>query len=745
MQAEEQGKVIQQELVNADSQFNRFLSSFKQSRDVENIDDIIEAFELAKEAHGEKYRYSGEPYIIHPVQVAGIVSNEIGLGVSSVIAALLHEVVTSSNVSYVEIEKKFGKDIATMVEGLTKISSLDTRSKSFQAETFRKLLLSMAEDVRVILIKLADRLHNLRNIHSIEPQKQIKIAMETSYLYAPLAHRLGLYNLKSELEDLAMKYIEKDTYQFITRKLKESKVEREKLINEFIAPIKRRLREEGFGFQIKSRTKSVASIWNKMKKQNLDFEDIYDIFAIRIILDAEPAKEKEYCWRVYSIVTDSYNPNPQRLRDWISIPKSNGYESLHTTVVGPHGKWVEVQIRTQRMDEIAEKGYAAHWRYKGVKREGDNEIENWLNTIRDIIESTDASSDDFIDNVKLNLYNDEVFVFTPNGDLKKFPQGSSVLDFAYDIHSELGNTCVGAKINNKNVTLKQSLENGDKVEIYTSKNQKTKEEWQNYVVTSKAKSKIKASLREEVFKEAELGKELLKRRLKNWKIPYSDELVNKLLKEYRFKSAVDFYYQLANEKIDIIDIKERLLNGKNEKEIHEDENAPGHPDDNLQQEIDYDELGYLKDDYLIIDEKIKNVDYRLAKCCNPVFGDEVFGFVTIGEGIKIHRLHCPNAQMLFTKYPYRIVRARWTKTSGNNAFQTSLRITGMDEAGLLGQITDIISKDLKVTIRSINMNSYSELFDGTFKILIKDTKHLEGLIQRIQKIKGISKVTRLTN
>ncbi len=699
---------------------------------------ISEVFDFAYQAHVEMKKRTGAPFILHPLEVARIVNREIGLGQNSISAALLHDVVTYTGIPVLEIEKKFGPIIASIVEGLTKLSGLDARSKSMQAENFRKLLLTLATDVRVILVKIADRLQNMRTMEKFEPRRQLKTAMETTYLYAPLAHRMGLYTIKTELEDLALKYIDPEVYRMIDKKLEESKTEREKYIARFVQPIQNKLEKSRFKFEIKSRTKSISSIWNKISKKHVDFEEIYDIFAIRIILDTPFKKEKEACWRVYSMVTDIYQPNPGRLRDWLSIPKSNGYESLHTTVLGPGKRWVEVQIRTQRMHELAEKGLAAHWRYKGVKSGGDRELDKWLSHIREMLEAPETNALDFLDNVKLNLYNEEVYVFTPKGDLKKLPLDSTVLDFAYEVHSELGNSCVGGKVNGKNVTLKETLHNGDEVEIFSSKNQRPKEDWLSFIVTSKARSKIKASLKEEMFKEAEIGKELIKRRFKNWKIPYNDEVMRDLVHHYKCSSTTDFYFRVAQQKIEPAEVKEFLSRPSPAGELKE---TPV-----IEEEVKEDRLSDVlkqSDDVLVIENSISNVDYKLAGCCNPVFGDKIFGFVTVGEGIKIHRYNCPNAGQLLSRYAYRVVRAKWTRTGDTSAFQASIQITAIDEPGLLGLVTDVISKDQYASLRSVSVDSNDGMFEGILKILVKDKKHLEGLTKRIMKTKGVIKVVRL--
>ncbi|MCB2196200.1 MAG: RelA/SpoT family protein [Bacteroidetes bacterium] len=728
-----EGRITDRERKKIIEKYRELLQLSEDFTKKKELELIRKAFDVALDASEVKRSPSGEPEIIDTLEVAIVVVTQIGLGTRSVVASLLYHAVIDKKITIIEVEKEFDKTIATMVDGLVKIEELNTKTSASQAENFRQMLLTLAEDVRVILIKLAILLNHMRGLNYYPEEYQIKTSLETFSLYAPLAHRLGLYNIKSELENLSMKYTEKDKYKEIIKKLEATTAKRERFIKKFTAPIIKVLNEEGFDYEIKGRPKSVYSIWQKMKKQNVGFEEVYDIFAIRIILNSKPSKEKADCWRVYSMVTDFYQPNPKRLRDWISIPKSNGYESLHTTVVGPENKWVEVQIRTQRMDEVAEKGYAAHWRYKGVKAEKG--IDTWMQKVRDVIESNGVANGETIDDLKLNLYNKEVFVFTPTGDLKKLPAGATVLDFAYDIHSDVGNQCVGAMINHKNVTIKQPLQNGDQVSIVTSKTQKPKTDWLNFVVTSKAKTKIKSTLREEKFKEAEEGKELLKRRLKNWKIKFEDALIDKIVKHFKLKAPVDLYYAIATEKIDVATIKD-LLTETNKDEVVNQENI-------VEQEIEEKPKEDYKSDYLIIDDNIENVDYKLAKCCNPIFGDSIFGFVTVSEGIKIHRTNCPNARQLVDRYNYRIIKAQWTKSAANQSFQAIIKVVGVDEIGMLNKITDVISKDLKVRMRSITMDSNEGMFEGKLKLLIDSVKHLEMLMSILRKEKGILKVTRV--
>ena len=729
-----EGKITDRErkkIINKYRELLRLSEDFTKKKEVELI---RKAFDVALNASEEKRLPSEDPEILDTLEVAIIIVSQIGLGTRSVVSSLLYHSVLDGKITLEEVEKEFDKTIRTIVDGLVKISDINTKTSANQAENFRQMLLTLAEDVRVILIKLAVLLNQMRSLNNMPEDYQIKTSLETFSLYAPLAHRLGLYNIKSELENLSMKYTEKEKYKEIIKKLKNTTAKRERFIKKFVSPIEKVLKDEGYDYEIKGRPKSVYSIWQKMKKQNVEFEEVYDIFAIRIILNSKPSKEKADCWRVYSVVTDFYQPNPKRLRDWISIPKSNGYESLHTTVVGPESKWVEVQIRTKRMDEIAEKGYAAHWRYKGVKAEKG--IDQWMQKVRDVIDTNGSENGETIDDLKLNLYNKEVFVFTPNGDLKKLPAGATVLDFAYDIHTDVGNQCVGAMINHKNVTIKQQLQNGDQVSIVTSKTQKPKSDWLNFVITSKAKTKIKSTLREERYKEAESGKELLKRRLKNWKIKFEDALIDKIVKHYKLKAPVDLYYAIATEKIDISAIKDLLTESKKEE-------LPITEIEEKVEEQETDRKSSYQSDFLIIDNKIENVDYKLAKCCNPIFGDSIFGFVTVSEGIKIHRTNCPNARQMVERYNYRIIKAQWTKSAAKQSFQATIKVSGVDEIGLLNKITDIISKDLRVRMRSISMDSNEGMFDGKLKLFVDSAKHLDMLMSKLKREKGILKVTRV--
>lgn len=693
------------------------------------------AFDMALDAHKDMRRKSGEPYIYHPLEVARITVEEIGLGTTSVICALLHDVVEDTEITLEEIEQEFGNVVARIIDGLTKISGLYNKSTntSDQAENFRKMLLTLADDVRVILIKLADRLHNMRTLDSMPKEKQLKIASETSFLFAPLAHRLGLYAVKSELEDLALKYTEPEVYKDIARKLQETKAKRDRFIRDFIVPIRREMESTGMSFEIKGRPKSIFSIWNKMRKQGVEFEEVYDLFAIRIIIDSEPEREKADSWRAYSVVTDLYQPNPKRLRDWISTPKANGYESLHTTVMGAGGRWVEVQIRTRRMDEIAEKGLAAHWKYKETG--SDNAFDDWLRRIREVLENPEPNALEFIDNFKLQLYAKDVFAFTPKGDLIKLPGGATALDFAFEIHTDIGMKCIGAKVNHKIVPLSYELQNGDQVEILTSSIQKPKADWLNFVTTAKAKSKIKQAIKDYRREMAEQGKDIFERKMKQWKTPITEELMAKVVKQFNVQSATDLHYLIATERLDLAQLKAFILN-------------PNKGENRTAPRIDEKNFGSLvrsnssaADDLLIIDDKISKIDYTLANCCNPIPGDEIFGFVTINEGIKIHRVNCPNAVHLLSKYSYRVVKAKWTAASAVS-FLAGIRITGLDDIGIISGISQVISNDLKVNMRSISVVSNDGMFEGNIMVFVNDTKHLETLMRKLLQVKGVLKVSR---
>ncbi|MFW5756717.1 MAG: RelA/SpoT family protein [Tangfeifania sp.] len=701
------------------------------------IQRLDEAFRFAQSVITDRRFKTGEYILNHSLDVATIIAEEIGLGPDSVITGMLHNVMYAGlekEISEEEILSHFGTVVYSILGGMAKINALGTDTVDLHAENYRKLLLALAGDVRVILIKTADRLQVMRNLQIYDDETRRRIANETSHLYAPLAHRLGLYAINSELQDLYLKYRRPEGYNYVVNRLKETETERANFVAEFVKPVEETLEERGFSFSMKARTKSIYSIWNKMQKKRVSFDEVMDLFAIRIILDSKPQNEKADCWTVYSIVTDQYQANPERLRDWITIPKSNGYESLHATVLGPHGKWVEVQIRTKRMDEVAEKGLAAHWRYKGG-REG-SELDRWLAGIREILENPSLNVVDFIDHFRTNIYSDETFVFTPKGDLRRLPTGATLLDFAYEIHSHLGDTCVGGNVNGKKVTLKYKLKNGDQVSIDTSANQKPKMDWLDFLVTTKAKSRVKASLNEEKRKQAAHGREILLRKFKNWKLDLNDEAIRKILKKYEFKLALDFYCELAEGRIDPLDIKSLFT----EKE--EDESARRKIEDLLPkkeiQELTFDG----GEDYLVIDNNLKNINYNLARCCNPVFGDSVFGFVTINDGIKIHRNSCPNAPQMKERFPYRIIKAKWKDTASPGAFITTLYISGTDEKGIVSEISHIIAKDTGAQLRSINIGSDRGKFEGVLKISVYNIDHLEFLIHKMKNVKGVISVTR---
>jgi GTP pyrophosphokinase len=702
------------------------------------------AFEMAADAHKEMRRKSGEPYILHPLAVSQICVDEIGLGVRSAICALLHDTVEDTELTLEDIDRAFGPEIAHIVDGLTKISIVvDSSTSTAQAENFKKILLTLADDPRVILIKLADRLHNMRTLDSMSREKQLKIASETVFIYSPLAHRLGLYNIKSEMEDLSMKYTEQQTYRDIARKLKETKRERTRYINEFIKPIKEVLQEEGFNFEIFGRPKSIHSIWNKIKKKGITFEEVYDLFAIRIIMDSPVDKEKSDCWKVYSIITDFYHPSPERTRDWLSNPKSNGYEALHVTVMGPQGKWVEVQIRTKRMNDYAEKGLAAHWRYKegsNQKQDTENKFDQWFNQIREILNNPDSNTLDFLADFKSNLFTEEIYVYTPKGDLKIMPVNSTALDFAYAIHSAVGNKCIGAKVNYKLVPLSHKLRSGDQVEIITSNKQKPTEDWLNYVLTAKAKSKIKDALKEDKRKVAMDGKDILERKLDHLKLPASQYNINELVQFYKQPSPLDLYYQIAVKNIDLKELKEfNTLGDKLEPPKPVPVKAPEHiSEDHIRHQ-----LPSKKDAELIIfGESSDKIAYKLANCCRPIPGDDVFGFITASEGLKIHRTNCPNAAQLLANYGHRVVKTKWVKNR-EISFLTGLRLVGMDDVGVIHKITNIISGELKINIAGLTIESKEGLFEGLIKVFVHDKEELDELLERLGKLEGIQSVNRL--
>ena len=676
--------------------------------------------------------------IVYALETAEIAFDEIGLKRDAIIAIVLYTGVVAGLSDTTQIEKDFGRGVAQIIHGLVKVQELYKRTPVVESENFRNLLISFAEDMRVILIMIADRVNLMRQVRDTDNEEaRLEVAQEASYLYAPLAHKLGLYKLKSELEDLSLKYLEHDAYYMIKDKLNATKKSRDSYIERFITPIQQRLEEAGLHFHMKGRTKSIHSIWQKMKKQKCNFEGIYDLFAIRIIIDSPIDKEKMQCWQAYSIVTDMYMPNPKRLRDWLSVPKSNGYESLHITVLGPENKWVEVQIRTERMDEIAEKGLAAHWRYKGIK--GESGIDEWLSNIRAALENNDDLQ--LMDQFKMGLYEDEVFVFTPKGELLKFPKGANILDFAYRIHSGVGNKCVGGKINGKNVSFRAELKSGDEVEVVTQSNQTPKQEWINIVKTPRAKAKIKLALKDTISKDTVYAKELLERRLKNRKIEFDESTMMHLIKRMGFKVATDFYKQIADEKLDVNEVIEKYVAVR---DYDQNLNAPQITRSATEYSYDNpdEEIARNNDDVLVIDRNLKGVDYSLAKCCQPIYGDPVFGFVTVSGGIKIHRANCPNAPELRKRFGYRIVKARWSGKSAGQ-YSITIKVVGNDDLGIVNNITSIISKEEKIVMRSINIDSHDGLFDGTIVVQLEDVTKLESLMKKLRTVKGVKHVSRL--
>ena len=677
--------------------------------------------------------------ILFGLQTAVIVVEEIGLRRDAVLAIMLHQSVTVGFLSVDEVKAKFGESVARILHGLQRIVELYSKNPVVESENFRNLLLSFAEDMRVILIMIAGRVNLMRQIRdNSNDEARRKVAEESAYLYAPLAHKLGLYKLKSELEDISLKYLEPDAYYMIKEKLHATKEVRDAYIKQFIEPVSQKLMQVGLKFHIKGRTKSIHSIWQKMKKQKCSFEGIYDLFAIRIILDSPFEQEKMQCWQVYSIVTDMYQPNPKRLRDWLSVPKSNGYESLHITVLGPEKKWVEVQIRTERMDEIAERGVAAHWRYKGVK--GETGLDEWLNNIRGILENSDDLQ--VMDQFKMDLYEDEVFVFTPKGDLFKFPKGATVLDFAYHIHSKIGNTCTGARINNKVVTFREQLQSGDQIEILTSSIQKPKQDWLNVVKTSRAKSKIRLALKETQVKEGQYAKEIIERKFKNKKIDIEESVMTRLVKKLKFKEVSDFYKQIVDGTLDMNTVIEKYLElQQKDQNIIGDNMAKSADGFNIQTSQDI-VNETANDDVLVIDQNLKGIDFQLARCCQPIYGDKVFGFVTAGGGIKIHREDCPNAAELHRRFPYRVVKARWSG-KGSSQYCITLRVVGTDDIGIVNNLTSIISKEEKLKLRSISIDSNDGLFGGNLEVMLEDTSKLEALIKKLKSVKGVINVTRI--
>ena len=679
--------------------------------------------------------------IIKDTQTSLILLQEMGMKRASVLAVMLNDSVRLGDLTLDEVTHDYGPDVARIVHGLIRVQELYTKSPTIESENFRKLLVTFAEDMRVILIMIADRVNIMRQIRDSKNEEARKqVANEASYLYAPLAHKLGLYMLKSELEDLSLKYTEHDIYYHIKDKLNETKKSRDAYIDAFIAPMEKKLQAAGLKFHIKGRTKSIHSIYQKMKKQKCPFEGVYDLFAIRVILDSEYEKEKQECWQVYSIVTDMYQPNPNRLRDWLSVPKSNGYESLHITVMGPEGKWVEVQIRTERMDAIAERGLAAHWRYKGIKQETG--LDTWLTSVREALESADSSDLEVMDQFKMDLYEDEVFVFTPKGDLYKLPKGATVLDFAFLIHTKLGCSCIGAKVNGKNVPIKQVLHSGDQVEIMTQSTQTPKQGWLNYVVTSKARVKIKQALKEMAARQHTLAKEELERKMKNRKIEWDEGIMMQLIKRMGYKIITDFYQSIANGTLDVNQIIDQYVEQQRRLTEPNTDTATHSAEEFTLQNKNVDADRQPSDDVLVIDQNVKGLKFQLAKCCNPIYGDEIFGFVSVLHGIKIHRTDCPNAKDMRERYGYRIVKARWAGKSIGKNYPINLKVVGNDDIGILTNITSVINKEEGILLRSVNIDAHDGLFSGTLTVLVSDTSKLDALIKKLRTVKGVKQVSR---
>ena len=669
------------------------------------------------------------------IDVAFILSEEVNLGKVSILSLLAHFLLSYKFVSLDEIETIYGLQVVSIVKGLQKAKELNIKDQAFESENYRKLLLTIVEDIRVVIILICNQLYKMRRLQEYREDMRMRLAKESSFLYAPLAHRLGLYRIKSELEDLSLKQTNNDIYKEIADKLKETKSSRDLYIASFIQPLKEKLELSGFKFSIKGRTKSIYSIWNKMRKQNTVFENIYDLFAIRIILDTPIEAEHSECWQVYSIVTDMYQPNPKRLRDWLSIPKSNGYESLHITVMGPEGKWVEVQIRTERMDEVAEKGFAAHFKYKGIK--GEVGLDSWLANVRDLLENPSDNDIECMDDFKLNLYNKEVFVFTPKGDLQQMPKGSTLLDFAFLIHSDLGCRCIGGKVNGKSVPIRHVLSNGDQVEVFSASNQTPKKEWLGFVKTTKAKTRIRQFLREQEATNMAIGKELLKRRLKNWKLEYDESIVFRLAQKFGFKNIHEFYQCLAEDKIEVSRLKDIYISIRDKDILAPDElkSTEGYEHVTELESIS------LKEDVLVIDNHLQGIQYQLAKCCNPIYGDDIFGFVSVLGGIKIHRTDCPNAPQMMSRFGYRFIKAKWAGKS-ESQYCCQLKVIGNDDIGIVTNITSMIQKESNVVLRSISVNSVDGFFQGHLTVLVSDNKVLDNLIKKIKSIKGVKSVER---
>ena len=716
-------------------EYRTLLRSLKSKLKPGDKELIRHAFEMAAEAHKTMRRKSGEPYILHPLAVAQICVEEIGLGVRSTICALLHDTVEDTDITLDDVQREFGIEISRIVDGLTKISNVIDVNASQQAENFKKILLTLTDDPRVILIKLADRLHNMRTLESMKRDKQLKISSETVYVYAPLAHRMGLYNIKTELEDLAMKYLELDTYKEIARKLAETKRERTRYINEFIRPIKEKMEKGNYKFEIQGRPKSIHSIWNKMKKKGVSFEEVYDLFAIRIILDSPQEKEKQDCWSVYSMITDEYTPSPERLRDWLSNPKNNGYEALHTTVMGPQGKWVEVQIRTLRMNEIAEKGLAAHWKYKEDTAD-ESRFDKWFQQIREVLNTQDTDSVDFLQDFKTSFLAEDIYVYTPKGDVKMLPVGSTALDFAFSIHSAVGSQCIGAKVNHKLVPISHKLRSGDQVEIITSGKQKPTEDWLGFVVTAKARTKIKDALKEVKRGVAEEGKYTLQKKLEGLGAAFSQHNIDELTNFYKLNSSLDLFYDIAVKSIDLKELKGFQVLG-DKIEIPKPIRLPVE----IKGEGSLSSLAKKDAELIIFGESSDKIMYTLANCCKPIPGDDVFGFVTTGKGLTIHRTNCPNAAKLLSNYSHRVVKTKWAKNK-EISFLTGLKIVGLDDVGVIHKITNLISGEMKINISALTVEANEGIFHGNIKVFVHDKEELEDLVEKLLKLSGIQSVDR---
>jgi guanosine-3',5'-bis(diphosphate) 3'-pyrophosphohydrolase len=722
------------EILNAYKGLLRASKEFRKTK--EDTKMIRKAFDIAVDAHKNDRRKSGEPYIFHPIAVARICTEEMGLGTTSIVAALLHDTVEDTHITLQDIEDNFGLKVRKIIDGLTKIPEVMDDNVSLQAENFRKLILTISDDLRVAFIKIADRLHNMRTLGSVRRDKKLKTSYETEFLYAPLAHRLGFHAIKLELEDIIFKYKEPEIYAEIEKKIEKSKEVRKRFISQFTQPIKAALADEGYDYKIKARYKSIPSIYNKVKNKNVDFDEIYDIFAIRIIIDVPLENEKSSSWRVYSMVTDFYQPNPDRLRDWISIPKANGYESLHTTVMSSNGKWVEVQIRTTRMDDIAEKGYAAHWKYKENNNQRSS-FDKWIGEIRELLEDPDTNAVDFIDEFKMNLFAEEIYVFTPNGDIKVLPKNATTLDFAFSIHSDIGLSCIGAKVNSKLMPLSHTLKSGDQVEVIKSSRQKPKREWLRYVVTAKAKQYIKSALKAEANKISADGKEILERKFKQIKVRFCGENVNVLEKVFGIQTATELYYQIAKGKLDLSKMRDLEVNNKLlvlPKTVEPVTNKKSLT--NIISCVDN------KKDIIIIGEDFKDLEYTLAVCCSPIPGDDVFAFITNSDGIKVHRTNCPNATQMISNYAYRVIKATWQSQKLKEEL-THLVIKGIDDMGIVNSITNIISHEHNVNMKAISFKSHDGIFEGDIQLYVYDTEHLDKLMVKFEQIEGVMNVERL--